>query len=171
MLVRDAVAADLERVSETKVASWRDTYSPLLPAPVLAPFLDERSQLEYIRAAYADKGTLLLVAEGAGGTGVVGFALTHVDEEPDPWLESLHVLAQHRSRGTGAALVRATAVRLRALGRHTMRLGVVAGNDRAMRFYERLGAEHIGHEPAAWATDVRHELYRWPDISVLEEVV
>lgn len=167
-MIRDAFAADLDRITAIKVASWRDTYSPLLPPAVLAPFLDEPAQLEYLRAAHAAGDTLLLVAEGAGGAGVIGFGLTHVDTEPDPWLESLHVLADHRSRGTGAALVRATASRLLARGHRTMRLGVVAGNERAMRFYERLGADHIGHEPTTWAPDVRHELYRWADISVLE---
>jgi GNAT superfamily N-acetyltransferase len=167
---RDALPADLDRVTEIKVASWRDTYSALLPPAILAPFLDQAAQLEYLRRAHGDPGTLLLVAE-RDGQGVIGFALTHTDAQPDPWLESLHVLARHRSRGTGAALVRATASRLLLLGHRTMRLGVVAGNDRAMRFYERLGADHIGHEPTAWAPEVRHELYRWADISVLEDVV
>lgn len=168
MVIRDGVAADLDRVTEIKVASWRDTYSPLLPPATLAPFLDEPAQFEYLRTAQGEEGVLLLVAE-EDGHGVIGFGLTHADEQPDPWLESLHVLARHRSHGTGAALVRATAGRLLELGHRTMRLGVVAGNHRAMRFYERLGAEHIGHEPAVWAPEVRHELYRWSDISDLEK--
>jgi ribosomal protein S18 acetylase RimI-like enzyme len=155
-------------VSEIKVRSWRDTYAQLVPPGVLMPFLDETAQMLHLQQEVARPTTLLLVAEGEGGR-VIGFALTYPDEKPDPWLESLHVLRQHRSRGAGAALVRATAHRLCARGLGTMRLGVVAGNDAAMRFYERLGAEHTGHEPAAWAPGVRHEIYRWADISTLEE--
>src|SRR5581483_9710567 len=85
---RDALPADLDRVTEIKVASWRDTYSALLPPAILAPFLDQAAQLEYLRRAHGDPGTLLLVAEH-DGQGVIGFALTHTDAQPDPWLESL----------------------------------------------------------------------------------
>jgi ribosomal protein S18 acetylase RimI-like enzyme len=78
------------------------------------------------------------------------------------------VLHAQRSQGAGAALVRATAQRLRAAGLTTLRLGVVAGNEGAMRFYERLGAERTGREPADWAPTVMHEIYRWPDLSALD---
>jgi len=164
--VRDAGVADLPRVAAIKTASWEDTYSALVPAEVLGPFLDVGAQLEHLREDLARRSTLLLVAV-AGSREVVGFGLTYVDADPEPWLESLHVAPDFRSRGAGAAIVRGTADRLRALGNATLRLGVVAGNERAMRFYERLGAVHAGHEPASWAPGVRHEIYRWADLSAL----
>jgi len=45
----------------------------------------------------------------------------------------------------------------------------VAGNVAASRFYERLGADMIGLEPATWAPGVWHELYRWPDLVALAD--
>lgn len=162
------MAADFDRVSEIKVRSWRETYASLVPPEVLIRFLDAPAQVLHLQEDVARPSTMLLVAEADGGP-VIGFALTYLDAKPEPWLESLHVLREHRSRGAGAALVRATAERVRARGFSTMRLGVVAGNDAAMRFYERLGAEHTGHEPAAWAPGVRHEIYRWPDLNMLED--
>ena len=166
MTIRDAVEADLDRVSEIKVRNWRDTYGPLVAPEVLAEFLDEAAQAAHLHDDLARPATMLLVAEDERRN-IVGFGLTYVDSEPDPWLESLHVLREHRSRGAGTALVRATADRLRARGLSTLRLGVVAGNDAAMRFYERLGAEHTGQEPAEWAAGVTHEIYRWSDLSEL----
>jgi ribosomal protein S18 acetylase RimI-like enzyme len=165
MIVRHAAPADLERVAAIKVTSWADTYGPLLSASTLAPFLDVPAQLEYLREAAAAPGALLLVAEDAGA--VVGFALTYADREPEPWMESLHVLREFRSRGAGRMLMSATARELEARGHRTMRLGVVEGNTGAARFYERLGAVHAGREPVSWAPDVWHELFRWPDLERL----
>ena len=163
--VRDARASDLARVAEIKVRNWRDTYAPLVPGEVLSPFLDDAAQVKHLAEDVARPSTILLVAEDEARR-IVGFALTYVDEEPDPWLESLHVLREQRSNGAGTALVRATAARLRTRGHAALRLGVVAGNEGAMRFYERLGATHTGREPAAWAPGVMHEIYRWSDLSI-----
>jgi len=165
MLVREAVAADLERVAEIKVSNWADTYGPLLDARTLEPFLDTTAQLAYMREAAGAPGTLLLVAED--GDAIVGFALTYADRDPEPWMESLHVLRELRSRGVGRSLMAATARELRARGHDTLRLGVVDGNTAASRFYERLGAAHAGRERAAWAPHVWHDLYRWSDLERL----
>ncbi|HET7419318.1 MAG TPA: GNAT family N-acetyltransferase [Candidatus Dormibacteraeota bacterium] len=166
VVVRTAVEADLPRVAEIKVANWADTYAPLLPPAVLASFLDLDVQLAYLRKAVGVPSTLLLVAEDASRA-VVGFALTHLDQGPDPWLESLHVIRASRGGGTGTALMRATAAELLDRGYRTMRLGVVQGNAAAARFYDRLGAALTGVEPALWADGVWHEIYRWDDITQL----
>ena len=165
--VRDARTADLLRVARIKVANWTDTYAPLVPHEVLVTYLDEAVQAAHLQHDLDRPYTLFLVAEDDAAM-VIGFALTYADADPEPWLESLHVPREMRSRGAGSALVRATAERLVAEGHRTLRLGVVAGNDAAMRFYERLGAEHIGHEPAEWAPSVQHEIYRWRDLSWLQ---
>lgn len=166
LLVRKATQDDLERIADIKVRNWADTYGPLLEPATLAPFLDHGNQLAGLREVAVRPGALLLVAEDAEH-GVIGFALTYLDHEPEPWLESLHVLREHRSRGAGEALMRETAVEMRHLGLRALRLGVVEGNSGAIRFYERLGAEFAGREPADWARNVWHEVYRWPDLESL----
>ena len=165
MLIRQATRADHERIAEIKVSNWADTYAPLLDRATLRPFLDRASQLDYVRKAAAGAATLLLVAEEGGS--VIGFALTYFDRDPEPWMESLHVLRGHRSRGAGRLLMRATAEELLARGHRTLRLGVVEGNDAASRFYERLGAIRAGREPADWADGAWHELFRWPSLESL----
>ena len=166
--VRDATAADLQRVSEIKVRNWADTYGSLLEPAVLRPFVDRDVQLDELREKFAQPGTLLLVAEDASGD-VVGYALTYLEDEPEPWLESLHVLRELRGSGIGTLLMRHTAERIVARGHHSMRLGVISGNVAASRFYERLGGTMIGLEPVTWAPGVAHELYRWSDLSSLTQ--
>ncbi len=83
----------------------------------------------------ADAGDAhFLVAEQDGR--IAGFL--HFDcFGPEPELHRLYVSAQVRSRGTGAALLDALHERLAPPGGYM--LLVVAGNDRAVRFYERQG--------------------------------
>ena len=166
MVIRQGSDTDLAAVADVKVRSWADTYGALLDNDTLKPFLDAGKQLEYLREVAKRSDTLLLVAD-EDAAGVVGFALTLLKHAPEPLLESLHVRREHRSRGTGELLMRATAEELMRRGHHTMRLGVVEGNVRAARFYERLGAVFAGREPTGWAPHVWHELYRWPELERL----
>ncbi len=166
LTVRAATRADVRRVAEIKVANWTDTYAALLEPAVLARFLDVDEQEAHLAEDLANVGILLLVANDAE-SGVVGFALTHVDARPEPWLESLHVVSACRGTGTGTALMRATAAELLARGRHALRLGVIEGNEAAAHFYDRLGALRTGREPATWAAGVWHEIFRWPDLRTL----
>lgn len=166
ILIRAAVEPDLHRIAEIKVRNWADTYAALLAPEVLAPFLDQATELEYLRKVARQPSALLLVAEDDGGT-IIGFALTLLDESPDPWLESLHVVREARGAGAGTALMRTTAAELTNRGYRTMRLGVVQGNAAAGRFYERLGATMTGREPASWGVGVWHDIYRWHDLRLL----
>jgi ribosomal protein S18 acetylase RimI-like enzyme len=167
---RDATAADLERVTEIKIRNWADTYGSLLDPAVLRPFLDRDAQLAELREKLAEPGTLLVVAEDSSGD-ISGFALAYVDDEPEPWLESLHVLRELRGFGIGTLLMRCTAELVIARGHSSMRLGVISGNVAAGRFYERLGGTMIGLEPVTWAQGVAHEVYRWADLALLTQLL
>ena len=164
--VRDGNTHDLERVADIKVRSWSDTYSSLLEPDVLRPFLDHDKQLAYIRAAAAQPITKLLVAQDASGL-VVGFALAYIEPDQEPWLESLHVDGDLRRHGIGTLLMRALAADLKIRGYNTLKLGVIVGNRRAARLYERLGATLSAIEPVTWANEVWHEIYRWADLAPL----
>jgi ribosomal protein S18 acetylase RimI-like enzyme len=150
------------------VGNWADTYGALLDRKVLGPFLDREVQLEDLRQAVGLSETLLLVAvDGADAIG--GFALTYMAREPEPWLESLHVLIEFRGHGMGTQLMQSTAAHLHARGYDGMRLGVIAGNDAAARFYERLGGSLIGLEPVSWAEGAMHQVYRWSSLTKLAD--
>jgi ribosomal protein S18 acetylase RimI-like enzyme len=164
--IRDATAADLERVRDIKVDNWAGTYGPLLPPETLDRHLDRRHQLESLREALRLPTTAILVAVDEADM-VLGFALFYPGHDPEPWMESLHVAFGSRGRGVGTRLMSATASRLAAAGYHSLRLGVVVGNKVAARFYERLGGIRVGEEPVAWAEGVWHWIYRWAEVSVM----
>lgn len=164
--IREGVATDLPRVNEIKVQSWADTYGALIDPRVLGPFLDAELQMDELHEAVALPGSLLLVAVDESGT-IGGFGLTYMTHAPEPWLESLHVAADLRRHGIGTQLMQSTAAHLKAHGYDSMRLGVVAGNDAAARFYERLGGSFIGLEPVDWAAGVMHHVYRWSSLTKL----
>lgn len=149
-----------------KIRSWAETYGPLIDAAVLREHLDPKRELAATSRAAADSDTILLVAEDPVGR-IAGFSLAFPTREPEPLLESLHVLREFQGRGGGALLLRATAGRIQARGHNSMRLAVIAGNTGAGRFYVRLGGALAGREPTGWAEGVWHEVYRWPDISKL----
>jgi ribosomal protein S18 acetylase RimI-like enzyme len=134
----------------------------------LWPFLDRDAQLAELREKLAQPGTLMLVAEDRSGA-IAGFAVTDLEDEPEPWLESLHVLREFRGSGIGTLLMRCTADRVIACGHNSMRLGVISGNVAAARFYERPGGTMIGLEPLSWAPGAAHEVYRWADLGLLAQ--
>ena len=78
----------------------------------------------------------------------MGYALVHVRDGPDDsWvsgdriaeLESLAVARGHRNAGIGTKLVEAVLMRLREIGVDDLWIGVVRGNEQALRFYARHG--------------------------------
>jgi ribosomal protein S18 acetylase RimI-like enzyme len=164
--VREGTLSDLGAVVDIKVRSWAETYASLLEPAVLGPFLNRNAQLAELRRDMALPTTHLLVAQDRSGV-VVGFAMTYLDRAPNPWLESLHVVDRVRGRGAGTLLMRSLATQLRERGFNSLGLGVIAGNQGAARFYERLGATLVGVEPVSWAKGVRHQVYRWADLDQL----
>lgn len=151
---------------EIKIRSWAETYGSLIDAAVLREHLDRKRELAALRRAASDPDTILLVAVNPSGK-IAGFSLAFPAREPEPLLESLHVLREFQGRGVGALLLRATAGRIHDRGHRSMRLAVIAGNTGAAHFYERFGGTLAGLEATGWADGVWHEVYRWPDISKL----
>lgn len=133
--IRPADGADLPSIASIQVASWRDAYSGLLPADYLA----DQVQLD-LQAHWEQQEILpqdvVLVADTADG--LVGFVAVWC--RPSAFIDNLHVLPPMRSHGIGAALMRAAAARLVALGHSTAYLWVFESNGAAIRLYERLGA-------------------------------
>ena len=78
----------------------------------------------------------------------VGYAYVHIRPgDDDTWpvgahmaeLVSLAVAPDQRSRGIGTALMDAVDAELERRGIHDLEVAVMAGNDRAVAFYQRRG--------------------------------
>src|SRR5690349_21149575 len=79
MPIRAGTESDLEQVATIKVANWAGTYRELIPADVLARFIDLDHAVEDLRTSIASPDALFLVAQdSAGHVGGFSLALAHV---------------------------------------------------------------------------------------------
>lgn len=130
--------------------AWQSAYRDLLPAAYLAGLDPAALVRGWEPLLDTPERARLLVAEGPG-TGVVGFANVGPYRLPDGTLDgtygeirSCYVDPDAWRHGAGRALVRASVAVLQEAGPRPVRLWVVAENDRARRFYERLGFQPDG---------------------------
>ena len=122
---------------------------------------DLGSLAEYLKSA---GNTKLLLVPLIAGDEIIGFIAVWV--RPDPYIDNLHVRPGLRSKGIGRRLMAAAAERLMAAGHATAYLWVVAGNDRAIAFYERLGGVRTGQEmQPLFGNDVLNYRIEWADLS------
>jgi ribosomal protein S18 acetylase RimI-like enzyme len=122
--------------------------------PELAPYVDDaetwRARRELYEGLLAKPDTLLLLAFAHDEP--IGYGLTHVMPVAGSWLEdtwrtgdrvgeieSLSVLPAYRGTGLGSELLDRLETHLRGLGVDDLILGALAGNDDAIRLYERRG--------------------------------
>jgi GNAT superfamily N-acetyltransferase len=134
--VRPATPADAEVLARLHLDVWDDAYTGLMPQQLLddrREKVDER--IARWREILIDGTEPTYVA--AGPEGLVGFASTGAgrDNDVDTELElmALYVRAAHWGTGVGYALLQ------QAVGDLAAYLWVLAGNDRAIAFYERQG--------------------------------
>ena len=149
---RLARVGDAATIAELHAASWQVAYRGMFPDD----FLDndavaDRAKVWQERFADPDleQTTITILAESGGE--LMGFAHTIIDEDATfgTLLDNLHVRrTKHRSR-IGTRLMVETAERLAALGRSTLYLWVLEGNDGARAFYRALGGEECGRGTVA----------------------
>ena len=137
--LRPAVPEDAPAIAEVWHAGWGDGHRGLVP-----PELERIRTRESFgpRAAARVPGTTVAVVDG----GVIGFVTVHGDE-----VEQVHVSAAHRGSGIAADLLFDGEHRVAVAGHSEAWLAVVAGNARALRFYERQGWSDAG--PFDYRTD------------------
>jgi phosphinothricin acetyltransferase len=157
--IRDAREDDLPAIL--------DIYNDVV-ATSTAIYRDEPATLEDRRAwweARVAEGHAVLVATDSAD--VVGFAAFGGFR---PWPgyrytveHSVHVRADRRGQGVGAALMQPLLGRAAALGMHVMIAGVDADNEGSLRFHERLGFSRVAH-----LHEVGFKFDRWLDLILMQ---
>ena len=149
--VRVATAADLHLVEPLWIAVHHRHAETM---PELAPFVGDDESWAVRKGLYEEllvkPDTLLLLA--FDGSAAIGYGLAHVMALEDSWipdtwqtgqrigeLESLSVLPEYRGSGLGSVLLDQLEAHLRARGARDLILGVLPGNDDAIRLYQRRG--------------------------------
>ena len=158
--IRPAKLSDRPILAAVQAASWKDAYRDVLPADYLTDGLDADLDHHWQSTDLAEDDVVLVAEEDE----IIGFIAVWV--RPDPYIDNLHVRPGLRSKGIGRRLMAAAAERLMAAGHATAYLWVVAGNDRAIAFYERLGGLRTGQEmQPLFGNDVLNYRIEWDDLS------
>jgi ribosomal protein S18 acetylase RimI-like enzyme len=144
VLIRPALAAELDAVGALTVEVYRGDGEPLVSDPYLAVLADAASR------AAAPRTEVVVAADAA--TGELAGALTYcragspfadlaVDDEAE--IRMLGIRSAARRRGIGEALVRDSLERARAHGCPRLVLSTMPSMRPAQRMYERLGFGRI----------------------------
>ena len=159
MTIRAATRADAAAIAAVHVASWRETYTGMLPQAVIERNTLERRHALWERVLSEATRDVFVATENDA---VVGFICGGPMPESirgrapiaghDAYVDALYVLAASHAHGIGRALLGALAQRLAGRGFRSLALHVVADNP-ARGFYERLGARVIAAEPYADGVD------------------
>jgi ribosomal protein S18 acetylase RimI-like enzyme len=148
MTLREATQADARAIAEIHVAAWRAAYRGVMPDAYLASLsVDERVQRWKSNIARPGPSKVALVEIGGEIAGFCSFGPTRDPAPPDTAeIYSINIRPGAWGRGVGRALCE-HALREAAAREHTvMTLWVLKENDRARRFYERLGYAPDGAE-------------------------
>jgi ribosomal protein S18 acetylase RimI-like enzyme len=162
MKIRHATQSDLKGIAAIHAESWKNAYSDVLPAEFLAGKIDRdfESHWNEIRI---QNGDIVLVAEE---NSLVGFVAVWC--RPIPFIDNLHVRPSQRSKKIGFALMKAVAKELIKKGHNTAYLWVFESNEKAIRFYERLGGlQKEQSMKNLFGYDVLSRKIEWDDISTI----
>lgn len=170
--VRPAVPSDARSLAKVHVQSWQTAYRGIVPDTYLAglPCEIPGRELRWLEMFTRSPREFAFVAEDTS-EGVVGFVRGGRSRPPhfgaDGEISALYLLAEHRRRRLGRALVGAIAPALRDAGYRAVVVWVLSENP-ARRFYELLGGERRGTK---WATIGGRELeetaFVWSDVGML----
>jgi L-amino acid N-acyltransferase len=163
MTIRDATPADLPAVLAivndvipSSAAIWRD--DPETPEERAAWFAERSRRRFPVLVAVDERGDVLGFASYGDFRALAGYRTT-VEH-------SVHVRADRRGAGLGAALLAALLERARAAGVHVMVAGVEGGNTASLRFHARHGFHEVARMP-----EVGHKQGAWVDLVLLQRVV
>jgi ribosomal protein S18 acetylase RimI-like enzyme len=140
--IRFGAPADATDLTGIHVRGWQRAYAGLMPDRFLAELrVDDPVRIERWRARLAEPGGGRTVVAVDPDSGAVGFASFGPDrEDPDAGeVYAIYVDPDRLGTGMGRALMDEAVARLRQRGFTRIRLWVLAGNARAIAFYERYG--------------------------------
>ena len=141
MIIRPALLQDSRGIALVHVSSWQHAYRGIVPQAYLDQLSVANRESRWIE--FFERGrSETLVADAAGH--IVGFisygnlreehALRDAGE-----IYAIYVASSHWSTGVGRSLWEAALPRLRALSFTRAIVWVLAANEQAIRFYERVG--------------------------------
>lgn len=141
MLIRTAIPSDVEGIVRVHVATWKQAYTHILPAELLANLPAENRRSMWAKSV-AEDFPHVLVAEVDGE--VVGFSAIgpcrddgSCPSDFEVW--AIYLSPSHWSLGLGRELWLASRAFAADRGASSISLWVFADNERAIKFYQKAG--------------------------------
>ena len=136
-----ATADDCRAIAEVQVRSWQFAYRDILPAAYLASLSVSERESKWCRVIENKRSHVQLAQMSRQVIGFVSYGPSRDDDAPSGCAEvyAIYVHPSFLSTGVGCQLWLAALQQVRAEDYKTITLWVIAGNDRAVRFYERAG--------------------------------
>lgn len=140
MIIKDARAEDLMAISKINALGWKEAYDNLIPQEYLNTLNDDfridrfgnwiEKGILTVKAAWVDNELIGCIAYGKAR-----------DKMFEPWGEvtSLYISPNHWSKGYGKTMMLYALKGLIDMGFETAYLWVLEGNDKAIKFYKKLG--------------------------------
>lgn len=173
MEYRQAGLGDLDAIANLHAKSWQETYIGILSDKYLeGNVLQDR--LDVWRKRLTNKNenqTVLLVEEVSKLLGFI--CLMKEPGEETILLDNLHIDSSHKGEGLGRQLIDRALSSLGDLKGQSLYLEVLAKNEDAIRFYERLEGKRT--ETNVWispcGSKVEEFVYVWPSTDELLELL
>ena len=144
---RTATWGDCENIAALHVEVWRETYRLLAPSSAYETLDESRRQEHWAELLARDPAqSHTVVAEANGCLVAFGHAGPSTHEAFLGSGEILHLYVHQRFQGVGLGrkLLDDLQSFLLSTGHLSIKLAVVLGNERALRFYERAGGRVVG---------------------------
>lgn len=141
MEILPAALEDCRSIAEVHVESWQHAYREVLPEQYLASLSVVEREAMWCRVVKRHPSHLLLARSIDEVVGFIAFGPERDDGAPRDQAEvwALYVKPAFWSTGAGRLLWLAALQQMLADGFRSVSLWVIAGNARAVRFYERAG--------------------------------
>ncbi|HEY1683520.1 MAG TPA: GNAT family N-acetyltransferase [Tepidisphaeraceae bacterium] len=171
-IIRQPSIADIPDMARVHVETWRTTYRGII-ADSFLEYLSLQKHLERHQKYMAMPGTIYSVAE-VEGQRLVGFLSGGPKRDASfvqaGELYAINILEQHRRSGIGAAMKRQWANNLRNANINAGYVWVLAANQPAVTFYEKLGAKFVREQMIQIGGQSLRELaYGWDDLRALTD--
>lgn len=165
--IRPARLRDVDAIARVHVESWRSTYRGLVPESYLASLRAE-DRARMWADVLARRESIVLVAEDEDGA-LLGFASGGASRWAgmpyDAEVYSIYLLQSAQRAGVGERLFRTLVEKLLGAGFTSLMLWVLARNEPARRFYERLGGSPVAtRDEELGGTYLTEQAYAWPDL-------
>jgi len=156
--IRRARRVDAERIAAVHDAAWRSAYRGLIPGAELERMIARRGP-SWWDAAIA-RGSRLLVLDFADEIGgYASYGRNRVPSLPHRGeLFELYLAPQFQGLGFGRKLFEAVRADLADNGYPSMLVWALAGNERALDFYQRLGGKRVRYAPEQFGQETRQRI-------------